>query len=816
MFPLWFENSKKTIFIIFIIYAILAFLFHGIGINIITTALAPGDAFISGYPVKIFSSHLSLWNPYIQCGTFNIKDIGFQAVYPIGLLIINIFPNFFGYNFYLLIHYTFAGFFTFLFIRKLNLNFTAAFIGGLGFMFCGFLSAHKGHHQMVSAAIWLPLILFFVERFFLLKKYKELLFASMSFSMSILADYPAIPMYIGMVVFPYIIFKAFISNRNTAFFSIALKVLKYSFILFGVGLLLSAVVILPILESLQYVTRESIDYKFFTSYGFRWHFLPMILFPHFYGASNIGFYPVAYFLRWNITELTGYMGVFPFITAVLCFSIFRKKNLQIYFWSLIALIAFILVMGNSTPIYKLMYHVPVYNMFRAPARNWYEVNFAVSVLMAFFINYNMSEDKINDDIKKIIKRGVKVLLFLTALMLIFVLLANIVLIVIEPRGAESVLFSKLSNQEAAFNQLKLFIKNNSFVPLSPTIYIPLITISVTCFLLLINCKFYKYRTYWLIITIVIFFDLFMFGHFHDSTYGNQKLLNEINNNEIYNYLKQHENNLNSFRTFPIQKQQELLYPDINMLYGISTLNGYNAVWLKDFTNLTGFNAEGISEDIENLLIDSTILSMLSVKYIITTVISDEERILVDGVEDPKSRYTKVFQSSNDVLIIKNNQYVPRLHFVKNILSVSGIDEVKRICYNDDKFNPEDTAFVEGINSRTNIGDGEIISTDFSDYDDILVNIKNSGSPAFLVLSDSFYPGWHAYIDGVESKIYKTNGVARGILIDKPGEHQIKFKYKPMSFYIGLTISVVSLILLLIMIILSYNITKKNGENLNEF
>jgi len=169
-----------------------------------------------------------------------------------------------------------------------------------------------------------------------------------------------------------------------------------------------------------------------------------------------------------------------------------------------------------------------------------------------------------------------------------------------------------------------------------------------------------------------------------------------------------------------------------------------------------------------------------------------------------------------VLIIKNNQYVPRLHFVKNILSVSGIDEVKRICYNDDKFNPEDTAFVEGINSRTNIGDGEIISTDFSDYDDILVNIKISGSPAFLVLSDSFYPGWHAYIDGVESKIYKTNGVARGILIDKPGEHQIKFKYKPMSFYIGLTISVVSLILLLIMIILSYNITKKNGENLNEF
>jgi len=814
MIDISFEKKRYYIISVYFIYLFLAFVFHGIGINLFNTALAPGDAFVAGYPSKIFSSYFSLWNPFIQCGTFNVKDIGFQAVYPVGLIVMRLLPNFCGYNIFILLHYSVAGFFTFLFLRKLNLNSTASFIGGVSFMFCGFLSAHKGHHQIICSAIWLPIILFFIEKFFQQKFYRALLFAGLGFSMSILADYPAVPMYIGMVVFPYIVFKTYISDIKTNLVSMSLNALKYSFILFGVGLLLSAVVILPILESLQYVTRESIDYKFFSSYGFRWHFLPMILFPHYYGASNVGFYPVEYFLRWNITELTGYMGIFPLVTAFLCFSLFRRKDNQIYFWTFVSIVAFILVLGSSTPFYKIMYHVPVYNMFRAPARNWFEVNFAVSVLMAFFINFIMLEDRINDDIRKIIKRGIIVISSLTVLLIIIVVLANIILVKIGVNGAESSLFSKLSNQEAAFNQLKLFIMNNSLAPLSPTLYIPLITISVVCLLLLMIGKFYKYRSCWILVTTVIFLDLFMFGHFHDSDYGNQKLLSEINNNEVYHYLKQNESKLNNFRIFPIDKQPELLYPDINMLYGISTLNGYNAIWLKDFTYLTDFKAEGISEDVESI-VDSTILSMLSVKYIITTADSDEERMLADGVEDPKSRYTKVFQTSNDLSIIKNNQYIPRLHFVRNIISVSGIDEVKKICY-DNKFNPKNTALAEGLNSRTNMGDGEIISSDFSNNDDILVNVKTAGSPVFLVLSDSFYPGWHAYIDDIETTIYKTNGIARGILIDKPGEHQIKFNFKPMSFYIGLTISVISAILFTIMIILSYNITKKNGESLNEF
>ena len=45
----------------------------------------------------------------------------------------------------------------------------------------------------------------------------------------------------------------------------------------------------------------------------------------------------------------------------------------------------------------------------------------------------------------------------------------------------------------------------------------------------------------------------------------------------------------------------------------------------------------------------------------------------------------------------------------------------------------------------------------------------------LVLTDTYYPGWEALVDGKETKIYRANYNFRAIIIPK-GEHQIVFKY----------------------------------------
>ncbi|HTD76457.1 MAG TPA: YfhO family protein, partial [Chloroflexota bacterium] len=65
-------------------------------------------------------------------------------------------------------------------------------------------------------------------------------------------------------------------------------------------------------------------------------------------------------------------------------------------------------------------------------------------------------------------------------------------------------------------------------------------------------------------------------------------------------------------------------------------------------------------------------------------------------------------------------------------------------------------------------------------------------PALLVLTDSYFPGWHASIDGVEAPILPTDVAFRGVLVP-PGTHQVTFEYAPASFSIGLALAAGALI-----------------------
>jgi hypothetical protein len=64
---------------------------------------------------------------------------------------------------------------------------------------------------------------------------------------------------------------------------------------------------------------------------------------------------------------------------------------------------------------------------------------------------------------------------------------------------------------------------------------------------------------------------------------------------------------------------------------------------------------------------------------------------------------------------------------------------------------------------------------------------------FLYVSDTYYPGWHAYVDGKETKIYRANLAFRAIEAPK-GKHTVVFKYIPMSFYIGLVLTMIGIAL----------------------
>ena len=60
-------------------------------------------------------------------------------------------------------------------------------------------------------------------------------------------------------------------------------------------------------------------------------------------------------------------------------------------------------------------------------------------------------------------------------------------------------------------------------------------------------------------------------------------------------------------------------------------------------------------------------------------------------------------------------------------------------------------------------------------------------PGFLVLGDTYYPGWKVYVDGKQDKIYRADYILRAVYL-MPGKHIVKFTYEPFSFKIGVIIT----------------------------
>lgn len=66
----------------------------------------------------------------------------------------------------------------------------------------------------------------------------------------------------------------------------------------------------------------------------------------------------------------------------------------------------------------------------------------------------------------------------------------------------------------------------------------------------------------------------------------------------------------------------------------------------------------------------------------------------------------------------------------------------------------------------------------------------------LVLTDTWYPGWKAFVDGKEMPIFRANYTFRAIVVPK-GTHTILFSYEPLSLRIGAGISIASFVLIVL-------------------
>ena len=59
---------------------------------------------------------------------------------------------------------------------------------------------------------------------------------------------------------------------------------------------------------------------------------------------------------------------------------------------------------------------------------------------------------------------------------------------------------------------------------------------------------------------------------------------------------------------------------------------------------------------------------------------------------------------------------------------------------------------------------------------------------YLVLTDAYYPGWIATVDGQPAHIERADILFRAVKVPA-GQHRVEFRYQPQSFAIGAVISI---------------------------
>jgi hypothetical protein len=123
---------------------------------------------------------------------------------------------------------------------------------------------------------------------------------------------------------------------------------------------------------------------------------------------------------------------------------------------------------------------------------------------------------------------------------------------------------------------------------------------------------------------------------------------------------------------------------------------------------------------------------------------------------------------------------------------SSFDPDREILLNDapDSIHPT----VDEVDAAASLAAGRAVIT----HEDSRHVAIDAEAPAdgFLLLADTFYPGWTATVDGAPAPIYRANHTVRGIALPK-GRHDVRFAYEAPGYRRGLQITLLSLSMLLL-------------------
>jgi uncharacterized membrane protein YfhO len=694
----------------------------------------------------ILRGHLPLWNPWLGMGAPLVANYQSAIFYPPNWLLL-ITGSAWGHGLLVLLHIVWAGIGMLLLVKQLGMSKLSQAVAALSFSLSGYLIARAGFLSINATVAWLPWIILAADRMVVQQSLpgnnsrliKPALFLSLVLCLQWLAGHAQTAWYCFLLTLVWTSWRGFSLRRGIGLIQ-ALLVLG---IASTVAFLLSAIQLTPTLEYLIHSHRVTeVERELAMVYSFwPWRILGLLM-PNLFGNPAIGDY-------WgyaNYWEDAIYIGIFPLLLCIFaCVRGFIKSKYSslVRLLFTVTILSFLLALGKNTPIFPFLYeHVPTFDLFQAPSRWTILMVFSLSLLAA--IGAELWQQK-------------------ELLSLFWVRLGTV--------GAGAAGIFALFG-ERLFSDLR-----ESFIPA---------IILASLWLMLSGIIAWRHRirpaNYWPILTSAfIAVDLLWAAKGLnpsipvDVFQGESEMIEQVSSDHRVYMPAEMEETIkfewtHRFDTFYPDVEWRLVrdtgLPNTTMLDRIPSANNFDPILPDRY--VTWMDALGKASGVKF----SELLGLMDVGWEARLESGQEYEIRYYPVQNPE-----------------------RVHLVgEAIWANSGEEALKTLLHSDFDFTNQ--VVLEGTPSHygsTNPEDSSISIIDQSDPNKVEIKVASTEA-GWLVLSDSWYPGWQAEVDDVPVDLYRANYLFKAVRIPE-GEHWVEFTYRPFSFILGGTISLFSWILI---------------------
>jgi hypothetical protein len=724
------------------------------------------DCTFSYYPRRVFATrmmregNIPLWNPHQFCGTPFLANFQSGVFYPVNLALYGLDPPT-QMDMFLYIHFVIAAVFAYLLARKLGITAGGATVASLAFTFCGFLVTRYGQPTFISTASWLPALILFGELLVESPSLRRAGLLALALSLSILAGFPQLVLFNIYALFLYVALRLFLlKGRSLRSRGMIVGFLALSLI---VACLVCSFQILPTYELSRFSYRKELPYDIVrTSTHDRLaalkYFVPDLLGnPVDLGAVAKALHRAkggATFSN-NFVSTTGYVGILPFLLAALGLSLPNRRFAPFIGFCLVSLLA---VFGTRL-LTGLYYAVPGFNFSR--------IDRVIVIYMfglAMLAGHGFDTVMAGSARRRLLFVGIGFLGFAVVL----------------------TAWLKASGLDMVLSQAP------EAVP--PDVYLRYASGKVMWFLVLSLAAgalvLVRLRTRlpaWAFLAIAIGI-----------------LLVDL----IPNGLK-----------FKVSQPADRLIPESSLVESLKRDPGYwriakfgaevipsNTATLLEIDDVHGYDALNVNHYLEVLgVVDSTVISIGNAAL----------RRRIGAIGNPAGLDSKVLDLLNVKYVLSpalagqdrrrsvswiNGDYLPRAFLVERAHRFATYDAV--LAYmKTAEFDPGSEVLLvgegaAGQDSTAAHGPGAVEIIEHTPNEVVIsADVRRL---SYLVVSDTYYPGWRVYVDGVEAEVLRADYAFRAVALD-PGIHKVRMVYRSLLFSVGIIFSAAGVALLAVLI-----------------